>query len=231
MVRCRLFVLSLVIAIASNAPARAYEALTNDNVDRLGSNGLILLEVNWGRQWGCAGLDNAQLQKMTFKRLPDPALPNGNATIKLKTPSRLFVDDRYQTYALLIEPGVYALSGFDVKIAQSTSKLGHLIGKSKDLFDDDKPTGGTFTVAIGEIVYIGHFSLDCSQEPVPWRYYIERQDEFDRYVAGFRTKFPNIGDRPVHYRLFSTEMFGSAFTLENNVTPNAAGQVEAAPRQ
>ena len=229
--RCRLFVISLVIAVITSTSALAYEVLANDNGDRLDSSGLILLEVNWGRQWGCAGLDNAQLQKMTFKRLPDTALPDGDVTIKLKTPSRLFVDNRYQSYALLIEPGVYALSGFDVKIAQSTSKLGHLIAKPKDLFDDDKPIGGTFTVAVGEIVYIGHFSLDCSQEPVPWRYYIETLDEFDHYVSGFRTEFPNIGDRPVHYRLFSTEMFGSAYTLENNVTPSTAGLVEDALRQ
>jgi len=228
---CRLFALSLVITITSSASALAHEALTNDNVDRLDSNGLILLEVNWGRQWGCAGLDNAQLQKITFKRLPDPALPGGDATIKLKTPSRLFADNRYKTYALIIEPGVYALSDFDVKVAQSTSKIGHLIANSDDLFDGDKPIGGTFTVAVGEIVYIGHFSLDCSKEAVPWRYYIERQDEFDHYVSGFREAFPNVGDLPVQYRLFSTEMFGSGYSLENDVMPSAAGQVEEALRQ
>jgi hypothetical protein len=229
--RCRLFVLSLVIIVASGAPALGHEALTNDNADRLDSSGLVLLEVNWGRQWGCAGLENAQLQKISFKRLPDRASPGGDAAIELEAPSRLFVENRYKTYALISEPGVYALSGFDVKVAQSTSKIGHLTAGSADLFDGDTSIGGTFTVGIGEVVYIGHFSLDCSKEPVPWRYYIEGRDEFDRYVSKFKEAFPNVGDRPVQYRLFSTEMFGSEYSLENNVMSGAAGQVEEELRQ
>jgi len=224
--RVGLFFVSLLVTIVPGTTAYAYEELTNKNAHRLDTDGLILLEVNWGRQWGCAGLDNAQLQKMTFVRMAGPADPGRDSRIKLKTPSRLFVDNRYQTYALLVEPGVYALSGFDIKVAHSTSKVGHLVADSDDLFAGETPTGGTFSVAQGEVVYIGNFSLDCSQEAVPWRYYIEEQEEFDRYVAWIREKYPSLGEHPVKFRLFSTERFGNNYSLQNNKDSDTAEQDE-----
>jgi hypothetical protein len=173
-----------------------------------GNAGVIVFEVNWGRHWGCAGLDNAQLQALTFSQWPDgPALG-------LETPSRLFVDDTFTTYALIVDPGEYFLVDFDVKVAESVRKVGHLIGKSV-LFDDDSPVGGSFTADAGEFVYIGHFSLDCSQEPIPWRYYIVGEDEFERYSEAFRKNYPFVGDVSIEFRLFDTTMFGTAYSLRD----------------
>ncbi len=169
-----------------------------------GESGIILFEVNWGRRWNCAGADNAQLQQLTFTHTADGKA----ATVDLRTPSRLQVDDRFIPYALLIKPGEYGLTGFDVKIAWSMTDIVHAVWNA-----EKAGYAGTFTVAAGEFVYIGHFGLDCSAEPIPWRYYIEGADEFDRYIEGFRERFPFIGDVPVQFRLFDTTLFGSEYSL------------------
>ena len=143
----------------------------------------------------------AQLQALTFSQVP-----NG-PVLELKTPSRLFVDDKYQGYAFIVEPGEYFLTDFDVKVAQSTRRVGHLIGKSV-LFENGQPIGGSFTVMAGEFVYVGHFSLDCAQEAIPWRYYLADQAEFDSFTKGVREYYPFVGDIYIIYRPFETEMFG-----------------------
>jgi hypothetical protein len=99
-------------------------------------------------------------------------------------------------------------------VARSSSDVVHLKGDAANLIKDKKSIGGTFTVAPGEIVYIGHFGLDCAKEPFLWRYYIEGRKDFDRYVAGFRKEFPFVQNKPVQFRLFSTIMFGQAYSLE-----------------
>jgi hypothetical protein len=175
-------------------------------LESAGKEGVVLLEANWGRRWDCAGSDNAQLQELTFTRIADEA--SDSNVLKLKTPSRLFVDNRFSPYALLIEPGEYALTGFDVKIAWSMTDIVHAVWNA-----EKAGYAGTFTVAPGEFVYIGHFGLDCSSEPIPWRYYIEGADEFDHYIEGFRERFPFVGNVPVQFRLFETTLFGTEYSL------------------
>jgi len=116
--------------------------------------------------------------------------------------------NRFSPYALLIEPGEYALTGFDVKIAWSMTDIVHAVWNA-----EKAGYAGTFTVAPGEFVYIGHFGLDCSSEPIPWRYYIEGADEFDRYVEGFRERFPFVGEVTVEFRLFQSTLFGTEYSL------------------
>ena len=169
-----------------------------------GEHGVILFEVNWGRRWNCAGADNAQLQQLTFTRTADGKA----ATVYLRTPSRLQVDNRFIAYALLIKPGEYGLTGFDVKIAWSVTDIVHAVWNA-----EKAGYAGSFDVAAGEFVYIGHFGLDCSSEPIPWRYYIEGADEFDRYIEGFRERFPFVGEIAVEFRLFDTILFGSEYSL------------------
>lgn len=125
----------------------------------------------------------------------------------LKTPSKLFVKDTSKAYAIIVNPGEYALSGFDVKIAKSSRDVGYLKAGSKELFENGKPTGGTFRVNTGEIVYIGDFGLDCASDPIPWRFYIEKED-FERYIAGFKEEYKFLADKQVIYRLFQTNKFG-----------------------
>jgi hypothetical protein len=109
------------------------------------------------------------------------------------------------------------LRGFDVKIARSMTDVAHIIGSRDNLIQDGKPIGGTFTVNPGEIVYIGHFGLDCGAEPFLWRYYIDGRDEFEKYVDGFRQKFPFVKLTPVQFRLFSTPMLGRPYVLPDPI--------------
>ena len=210
---CRLAIVLILSLPATGLCAELRELTAAGFKEAADRQGIVILQVNWGRDWGCAGFENAQLQKLEFTRLSDSA-SSEPAMLSLETPSRLFVKDTFVPYALLVEPGEYALSQFDVKVARSVSDVGHLIGSEALLFEDGRPVGGTFSVAGGEVVYIGHFGLDCAEEPIPWRYYVEGREEFGRYVEGFRERYPYIMDTAVQYRLFSTHMFGQEYSLE-----------------
>lgn len=195
---------------AQLATAADVEELTSDNYAKDGTEkAVVILHVNWGRQWGCAKLDNAQLQALKFSRIPSI-----NASISLETPSALTAKDSFIPYTFLIQPGEYAISDFDVKVARSSSDVQHMKAEPAHLFKDGKPIGGTFSAGAGEIVYLGHFSLDCKKEPIPWRYYIDGRKEFEGYVSGFKKAFPFVKDKPVQFRLFSTTMFGEPYALE-----------------
>jgi len=175
--------------------------------------GVIITQINWGRRWKCGPNENAQLQALTFTKLTiEGAEPR---SIDLETPSRLFVDNRFLPYALVVEPGEYVLTAFDVKIARSATDIVHIKPSKNDLIREGKPIGGLFNVSAGEIVYIGHFGLDCRAEPFLWRYYIDGRAEFERYVAGFRQRFPFVKQVPVQFRLFSTQLLGNPFSLED----------------
>ena len=175
--------------------------------------GTILLQVNWGRTWHCGKYENAQLQQLSFSKLPFEPAEKGTKDVRLSGGPKLLAGNVFQPYALLIEPGEYAISEFDVKIAGSVTDIGHAHGDRSTLIRDGKAVGGTFSVAPGEIVYIGHFGVDCSGEPMLWRYYVEGRQEFDRYVLGFHERFPFTKDTPVVFRLFATDVFGKPYDL------------------
>jgi hypothetical protein len=40
--------------------------------------GVVLLDVNWGRRWGCGDFQNAELRQLSFDRVP-PFKPTGMA--------------------------------------------------------------------------------------------------------------------------------------------------------
>jgi len=175
--------------------------------------GVLVIQVNWGRTWKCGLYENAQLEALTFRKAPlDSPEP---VSFVLETPSKLFVDNKFLPYAFVIQPGEYSLTAFDVKVARSVKDVGHFKGAEESLIVGGKPVGGTFTVGPGEIVYAGHFGLDCGQEPFLWRYYLESREEFEKYVRGFREEFPFVGQVPVQYRLFSTRLFGNPFSLKD----------------
>jgi len=207
--------LLLYVAILCSSPLVAsagdITALTQSTFKA--NRGVVLLQVNWGRKWPCGKFENAQIEALTFTQWPPAA--STPVVLSLETPSRLMVDNSFVPYALVVAPGQYALSGYDVKAAHSKTDVGHFHATTADLIKDGKPLGGTFSVSPGEIVYIGHFGLDCKFNPIPWRYYVEGRDEFERYVSGFRKKFPFAKDTPVQYRLFSTKMLGEEYGLEN----------------
>ena len=175
--------------------------------------GFLVIQVNWGRTWKCGQFENAQLQALTFTKSPIDS--EESATLDLETPSKLFVDNKFLPYTFVVQPGEYVLTAFDVKVARSMTDVAHIKGSKDNLIKDGKPVGGTFTVNPGEIVYVGHFGLDCGAEPFLWRNYIQSREDFERYVAGFREKYPFAKQVPVQYRLFSTDIFGRPFTLKD----------------
>jgi hypothetical protein len=177
--------------------------------------GVIIVQINWGRVWKCGQFENTQLQALTFVKSPidDNVEPE---SLELETPSKLFSDNKFLPYAFVIKPGEYVLTSFDVKIARSVTNVAHIKGEKENLIKDGKPIGGTFTVNPGEIVYIGHFGLDCGAEPFLWRYYIDGRDEFEKYISGFRQKYPFVKQIPVQYRLFSTQLLGNPFALQDS---------------
>jgi hypothetical protein len=175
--------------------------------------GVIIIQVNWGRTWKCGQYENAQLQALTFTKSP---VDNPNpVSLELKTPSKLFVDNKFMPYAYVVQPGEYVLTGFDVKIARSRTDVVHILRSKDDLIKDGKPVGGSFTVNPGEIVYVGHLGLDCGAEPFLWRYYIDGRADFERYVEGFREKFPSVKNVPVQFRLLATQLFGNAYSPQD----------------
>ena len=138
------FVLSATNVLAD------YEKLTKKNYEKSGNEKVVVIYgVNWGRKWGCAGFENAQLQSLTFSRIDAGSNSFDGETIALKTPSILFVDDVFNSHAIIVDPGEYALIGFDIKAAKSVRDVGHFIAKSKDLFKDGKAVAGTFTANAG----------------------------------------------------------------------------------
>jgi hypothetical protein len=175
--------------------------------------GVLIMQVNWGRSWKCGQFENAQLQALSFTRSPIDT--SELVTLDLETPSKLFVDNKYLPYAFVIQPGEYVLTAFDVKIARSVTNVAHIIGSKDNLIKDGKPLGGTFNVNPGEIVYIGHFGLDCGAEPFLWRNYIDGREGFEKYIEGFRKKYPFVKTVPVQFRLFSTQLLGNSFSLQD----------------
>ncbi len=172
--------------------------------------GIVIMQVNWGRSWRCGQFENAELQALTFTKSPIEQ----SESLDLETPSQLSADNKYLPYVFVIQPGEYNLTSFDVKAARSVSDVIHIKETKADLIKDGKPVGGTFTVNLGEIIYIGHFGIDCGAEPFLWRNYIQSRDDFERYVAGFRQKYPFVKQVPVQFRLFSTQLLGNPFALK-----------------
>lgn len=177
------------------------------------TKGIVIVQVNWGRVWKCGDYENAQLQNLSFKKKSDAISLSEWTNFSLNTPSKLFVKDTYLPYAFLLEAGEYLLSEFDVKIAQSQSNIRHYKVPENKMIKDGKSIGGSFTVNKGEVVYIGHFGIDCLEQPIPWRYFISNRDDFKRYVNGFKSKYPFVENKDVQFRLFSTTMFGQPYSL------------------
>ncbi len=178
------------------------------------NHAVVLMDVNWGRWWGCGGRENAQLISLAFDKLPLKSYGNeAEPDLVLHSPSRLMVDPVFTNYAYSIEPGEYALSAFSIKVADSPSKVGFLTAQRDHLFNNGKPAGGTFVAEPGETVFIGNFYLDCAYGPTLWRYYPERHANFNRQLNEYKNKFPFIDMENVMYRLFKTTEFGHDYEL------------------
>ena len=215
----RLFQLVVaVFAVPFLFQTSVYAAVLNArNYKEYGEDmGVVLLDVNWGRYWGCGQYENAQLINLKFELFPDNGeTPDKFSVIDLKTPGRLMVDPVFLNYGFLVKPGQYALTGTSVKVANSEPiRVGEFKGNKDNFIKDGKAEGGTFTVRKGEVVYIGNFFLDCAENPpVPWRYYSEGHENFKKQVTEYKRKYKFLKEEDVIYRLFKTEHFGLDYEL------------------
>lgn len=218
----KILLIIVLLLIAGTLAAEHGQALSESGYRAARSElGIVVLEVNWGRRWDCAGYENAQLQKLEFRAGSTTGFTGRR--LELETPSKLFVDDEYLPLAIMVEPGTYAITGFDVKTARSVSDIGHWIADESDLIEGGRAIGGSFKVGAGEIVYLGHFTLDCDDSVMPWRLYLGNREEFERYVARFREWHPYTADVDVEFRLFDTDRLGTPFVLRNPIVAGALG--------
>jgi hypothetical protein len=179
------------------------------------TNGVVLLDVNWGRRWSCGVHENAQLISLAFDKLPMSPINNQTEpTLVMQSPSRLVVDPVFINYAYSLEPGEYAVSAFSIKVADSMSKVGFLTAQREKLYSGGMPVGGTFTVKPGEAVFIGNFYLDCAYGPTLWRYHSDGKEAFDAQVKEYAKRFPFLELNDVQFRLFKTQKFGNDYELE-----------------
>ena len=169
----------------------------------------------WGRRWNCGGFENAELRSFSFDRVPGKQASDDDAAdLTLEGPARLASRPTFINYALIVEPGEYALSAFNIKVARSVSDVGSWLAKRSELLKDGRPQGGSFKVAAGEIVCIGNFFLDCHQRSNLWRYYTEGSANFQAHVAQFKQKYPFLDLNRATYRLIETSSLGHAYEMK-----------------
>lgn len=172
--------------------------------------GVILLDVNWGRQWLCGGYENAQLMSLGFERVPVEEGASEHASFELTTPSRAFAKSEFRNHGFLVEPGTYAFSSWSLKVARSVRDVGYLGRSRADMITGDNYLGGTVEVAAGEVIYIGNFFLDCLEQPIPWRYYTEGEAERAAHMAEYQRRFRFLRGQSIEFRLLDTDSYGTA---------------------
>ncbi|WP_428826205.1 hypothetical protein ACLIKD_18700 [Azonexus sp. IMCC34842] len=181
----------------------------------VGTKGVVLISANWSRKWKCGRFENAQLKGLSFDKAGSQKEGNdAKADIVLEDSSLFSAPPRFVNYAYIVEAGEYLLSAFSVKAAQSSSNVGYFNAARNDLIKDGKSKAGSFTVSAGEIVYVGHFFLDCAQDPMPWRYYPSDKGDFNQFLSGIKKEFDALDIEKVKFRLFDTTTMGSPFTLQ-----------------
>ena len=204
---------ALALALfASGSSASSIEEATEASYAAESSvKGVVLLDVYWSRVWKCKQFQNAQLQSLVFEPAPlSPGDEASSAAWTLEIPSRLAPPKGFVSYAFLLNPGQYFMTGFEVGYARSISDVGAVKAARSDLVSAGKSKAGSFTVAAGESVYIGNFAVDCYKDPIPWRYYTEEKN-FPKHEAQFRSKYPFLNASPMVFRLFETTTLGEVY--------------------
>jgi len=192
----------------------ASEATPESYAQSGSTNGVVILAVNWSRRWGCGEFENAEIMSIGFDRLPaKDAVNEGQPEVFLDGPPRLLKQPGFFDYALLLKPGEYALTSFDIKVARSVTDVGFFKADRSELLKDGKPIGGSFDVKAGEVVYIGNFFLDCNGQPTLWRYYTKGREGFKSHMNEVKQKYPFIDPDKVNFRLFRTSTLGQDYEL------------------
>ena len=209
---------ALALALASSTAFAADPSLpfTKAAFDEAkGQKAVILVSANWARRWKCGAFENAQLQLLGFDRVGNErASATDKPDVILEDSSLLPASQAFVNYALIVEPGEYLFSAYRIKAAKSLSQVGTFESDRSTLISDAKSKAGSFTANAGEVVYIGHFALDCARAPMPWRYYPEDKPSFAKYLEVVAREYPGLPTQEAKFRLFQTSLLGSPFTLE-----------------
>jgi hypothetical protein len=205
-----------VLVSGCTSPAvlsRSKQEVTAESYGNDKSKGLVVLSAIWGRTWKCAQFENGQLRSFGFDRLPSQTLADATVPEVLLEGSPLYAERQPVNYVLTLEPGEYGLTTFSIKVASSVTDVKIVgVGRAR-LFEGRKPIGGTFHVNAGDLVYIGHFGLDCYKEPTIWRYYPEGRDGFDSYRELIKKQYPFLDVDNMQFRLFETSVLGRNYLL------------------
>lgn len=176
--------------------------------------GVVLLDINWGRIWSCGGYENAQLVNINFSKYNNENYSfSKKPELSINTPSKAFSRKNFKNYAFMLPEGEYALHSFSIKVAQSIKNVGYLSLTPDQLLKDQKPLGGFFTIKKNESVFIGNFFLDCAYEPTLWRYHSDGIKAFEDQVSEYKNSFPFLNLDSVSFRLFKTTEFGHDYEL------------------
>jgi hypothetical protein len=189
-------------SVSGNVTASAYQ---NSRADKA----VVLVSVYWGRRWKCSGYENAQLRELGFD-LSNRVEKNSQdtATIFLEGPA-LFTDKDFTNYAVLIEPGRYALSQVKIKLAKSISDIKFMEAKRAALRAQEDVTG-TFDANANETVYIGNFAVDCPRgEPSLWRFFTTKGTNFEKHLTEYKQQFQFLDLTDVKHRLFKSNVFAN----------------------
>jgi hypothetical protein len=191
------------------------EPLSNETYSKSGaSKGIVILAVRWDRKPKCGGYENAQLQVIGFDKLPSQKKNDEEAAdLLLDNTSQTMTKPRFENYAFLVVPGEYGLSSLQIKVARSDSDVEIVKTPRSAFLKDGGSQDGTFKVGPGEIVYIGHFHIDCYEQPKLWRYFADGRAIFDKYLASIKITYPMLDVTKVQYRLFQTKKFGRDYHL------------------
>jgi hypothetical protein len=211
-----LVVTLLVLISGCTSPAvlsKPKQEVTAESFENDKTKGLVVLSAIWGRTWKCAQFENGQLRSFGFDRLPSQTMADDAVPQILLEGSPIYAERQPANYVLALEPGEYGLATFTIKVALSVTDVKIVgVGRAR-LFEGRKPIGGTFHVNAGELVYIGHFGLDCYKEPTIWRYYPEGRDGFDSYKKVIKKQYPFLDVDNMQFRLFETSVLGRNYVL------------------
>ena len=205
--------LVLVSSCTSSPVSRPQQEMTAESYASDKGKGLVVVWALWGRTWKCAQFENAQLRSFGFDRLPSQTTGDKATADVFIEGSPLYAEGPAANYLLALEPGEYALTTFTIKVASSVTDVKIVSTGRARLFREGTPIGGTFTVYAGELVYIGHFGLDCYKEPTIWRYYPAGHDGFESYKQVIKKQYPFLHVDDLQFRLFKTSTLGRSYEL------------------